>query len=151
MLIFGPQADQRFPLPVRAHHPGQTEHPQADLKAPVTSSLDVQVTEQNWHRHDAYLYGFALYQSGYYWEAHEIWEPVWMKCAPNSVERLLLQACIQLTNAALKQAMGKTKASARLYEISCDLLQEVLSRRGTAGSGRMLLGVDVRGLANQLK
>ncbi len=151
MLDFGPEVQQQFPMPVTAHRPGRTEHPTANLRAPVQSSLSVVVTAQNWQRHDAYLYGFVLYRSRYYWEAHEIWEPVWLTCAPNSLERLMLQACIQLANAALKEELGNTKAALRLYGISADLLREIVSRQTGERAQDVLLGIDVRELIQKIE
>ena len=151
MLDFGPEVQQQFPMPIAAHRPGRTKHPTENLRAPVQSSLDVVITTQNWQRHDAYLYGFVLYRSGYYWEAHEIWEPVWMNCAPNSLERLMLQACIQLANAALKQELNNAKAALRLYGISADLLREIVSRQTGERAQDALLGIDVRELIQQIE
>ena len=42
--------------------------------------------------------GLALYRAGYFWEAHEAWEPLWLAAPPNSRERALLQGLIQLAN-----------------------------------------------------
>ena len=33
----------------------------------------------------AFLYGLALHDGGFFWEAHEIWEAVWKACPPNVV------------------------------------------------------------------
>ena len=151
MLRFGPEVGLQVPLPARMHRPGVTPPHRDDIKAPVNSSLDAQVTEQNYRYHDAYLYGFQLYRSGYYWEAHEVWEPVWLKCRPNSKERLLLQACIQLANAALKHALGNQKASGRLYDISSGLIEEILSRQDNDNPEEELLGVDIQDLARQVR
>lgn len=70
--------------------------------------------------------GRALYEAGYFWEAHEAWEPVWMAAAPNSAERAGLQAMIQLANARLKLVMGQEGAVARILP----RLDEHLSRAG---------------------
>lgn len=150
MLSFGPEVRQQFPLPAIAHRPGRNDRPSEDLKLPVRASLDLPVTEENYHHHKAYLYGFALYRAGYYWEAHEIWEPVWMRCAPNSIERLVLQAIIQLANAALKASQGNAKASARLQAIALGLLREIRGRKSGAEIECRLLGVDIVDLQSQL-
>jgi len=66
--------------------------------------------------------GLALYRSGYFWEAHEAWEPLWLAARPNSRERAFLQALIQLANGRLKLAMGKIAAAARITALVADHL-----------------------------
>ncbi|MEM7750674.1 MAG: DUF309 domain-containing protein [Pseudomonadota bacterium] len=151
MLVFGPEIERHFPLPAFAHRPGQNNRPEEDLKAPVQDSVETRVTDNNWQQHGAYLYGFVLYRAGYYWEAHEVWEPVWMQCPPNSRERLLLQAIIQIANAGLKEALGNAQASARLQGIAVGQLKEILARRRSVDTGQPLLGIDVEALMEQLK
>jgi hypothetical protein len=65
----------------------------------------------HWQDNAAYLYGHRLLEAGFYWEAHEVWEAVWMNCRPNSTEKVLLQALIQQANARLKRKMGKVNAA----------------------------------------
>lgn len=151
MVSFGPEVRKSFPLPVWPHRLGENERPKEDLRSPVSSSLDLQLSSMNWASHDAYLYGFFLYRWGYYWEAHEIWEPVWMQCPPNSIERLLLQAIIQIANAALKESQHKTKAATRLQSIALELLREVIVRRNGACVSDSFLGVELEELEGQLQ
>ena len=70
----------------------------------------------------AWHYGLVLLEAGFYWEAHEVLEPVWMNAAEDSAERHLVQAVIQLANGALKIAMGRPKAAERLFDMVRDLL-----------------------------
>lgn len=62
----------------------------------------------------AWKTGLAYLDNGYFWEAHEVLEPVWLQAPPNSVERKFVQALIQLANANLKLSMGRPKATLRL-------------------------------------
>nr|WP_255553389.1 DUF309 domain-containing protein [Maritimibacter sp. DP1N21-5] len=73
--------------------------------------------------------GFAQYRAGFFWEAHEAWEPVWMDLPPNSPEKAEMAALIQLANARLKLAMDRPNAVARILP----LIDDHLSR---AGQGR---------------
>jgi len=68
---------------------------------------------------------------------------VWQRCTPNSRERLLVQAVIQLANALLKRRCGRAKACARLL-CECTGLLDELGRRGGQG---VEMGVDARALA----
>ncbi len=62
----------------------------------------------------AFRFGVDLYNAGFYWEAHEVWEPVWMALPPNSRERIACQALIQAANGCLKLRFGGAKAFVRL-------------------------------------
>ncbi len=55
-------------------------------------------------------------RDGFYWEAHELLEAVWVACAPNSAEKLYCQSVIQRANAALKQKLGQGQAADRILQ-----------------------------------
>ena len=59
--------------------------------------------------------GLYYFRHGYFWEAHEALEPVWMSL-PKGPDRERVQALIQLANAALKLRMGRERATQRLCE-----------------------------------
>ncbi|MBO6637790.1 MAG: DUF309 domain-containing protein [Roseitalea sp.] len=86
----------------------------------------------------AFIAGTDFFENGFFWEAHEVWEAVWMACPPNSAEHRFVQALIQLANAELKLAMDKPHAAMRLCAIAEGHLSEA------ALSGRKdVLGVSV--------
>ncbi len=82
------------------------------------------------HETQAWASGMAFLHEGFFWEAHEVLEAVWMVCPHNSPERLMVQAIIQRANAGLKQKMGKNKAARRLLDLSAKLHGEALDRAG---------------------
>lgn len=94
---------------------------------------------------DAWLAGWQYLRDGYYWEAHELFEPVWMQTAANSRERHLVQAAIQTANAALKEKMQRPRAVLRL----CDLAQAHLAACGPKGAA--LMGVSPGALDGLLR
>lgn len=63
---------------------------------------------------EAFRAGLQFFHSGYYWEAHEVLEPVWMVLPEGCVERRFVQGLIQLANGCLKLRMGRPKAALRL-------------------------------------
>ena len=71
-------------------------------------------SDADWADNQAYIYGFALLRAGCYWEAHEVWEPVWLASPPNGRARTLLRALIQTANAQLKLKMSRPRAVVRL-------------------------------------
>lgn len=135
---------QAFPLPVGRHLPGLGPRPEGGPVAAAAAAARNAFDPQDWQACEAYLYGFELLADGCFWEAHEVWEPVWMHCLPNSRERAVVQGLIQCANAALKSAMGRPGAARRLLGLATGLLEDV------AGPGPVL-GVDVARAAAALR
>ncbi len=108
-------SDRRFPrygfLPGVDPHP--RFHPEAHNPFPNEASADPLVVDQ-WRNNNHYLYGCDLFNHGYWWEAHEAWEAVWMGCRRDDTAARYLQALIQAANALLKARMGRPRALARL-------------------------------------
>lgn len=129
-----------IPLPARAHVPGSGSSPDMVPLEHAKSLAPPQTRAEDWQDNATYVYGHRLLEAGLYWEAHEVWEAVWMNCSPNSTEKVLLKALIQLANARLKRSMGKENAATRLESMVEALRQEVCARL----DGRPdLMGVSV--------
>ncbi len=110
-------------LPDRAYVPGQgPRHPEGafdHLRATARPGMSADALS----RSEAWRGGLWFLAHGYFWEAHEVIEPVWIALPPNSAERRMAQAVIQLANGALKLRMGRPGAAARLagqVEALCD-------------------------------
>ena len=112
-----------IPLPSHAYVPGRTpRHAEgafdvfhASVHGPLEETL-------------AWRAGWHFIEGGFFWEAHEVLEPVWLALPPNAPERKQVQAVIQTANAALKLEMGLPRAALRLCAIAGALLDD-------AGSG----------------
>lgn len=85
----------------------------------------------------AWQAGRAFLTEGFFWEAHEVLEAVWMAARPNSAEKCLVQGLIQIANARLKTRMGQPRAALRLRRLAERDLAEAF-RRG----GRTVLGLE---------
>ena len=107
-----------WPYPSNAHVPGRTPRPLESPAFDAAAAAPVYTVDRMWSQNTTYLYGIDLYNSGYFWEAHEVWEPVWMRSAGNSRERIVVQGLIQLSNACLKLLMERPEAAARLLVIA---------------------------------
>ncbi len=115
--------------PPHAYIPGLTaRHPEGLFDGLKTGLEDVPTDRLDETR--AWKYGLAFLQDGYFWEAHEVLEAVWMVCPPNAPEKLMVQALIQQANAALKRKMGRDRAAERLDAQSLALAQEAVERAG---------------------
>lgn len=134
-----------FPLPSCRHVPGSGSEPDRAPLEQVKATTPPTVTDTTWNEVPAYLYGIQLYANGYFWEAHEVWEPVWLATTPNSRERHLMAALIQLTNACLKLVMQLPNAASRLLQETADRLIDC-----GCGAGGFLMGIDIGSLARRV-
>lgn len=101
---------------------------------PATADMTDEIVPHQVATHLAFRYGADLYNAGFYWEAHEVWEPVWMALPPNSRERIACQALIQAANACLKLRFGGAKAFGRLAgEVARHAGEVTVSGPGAAG------------------
>ena len=137
-------------LPRVAHVPGTGSKPDRVPLDAAKALVPRQVSAVEWETNEPYRYGVRLCLEGFFWEAHEVWEAVWMACLPNGLERRLLRALIQLANAALKLRMGRINAAARLLAEADELLRDC----DPGGGGSSLMGIDLgllrRGTADAL-
>lgn len=118
-------------LPPHAYIPGQTpRHPEGAFDA-LRASVHPGLTEASLAASPALAAGLRFLHAGYGWEAHEVLEPLWLACPPNSPARHLAQALIQLANARLKDRMAQPRAATRLRAIARRHLAEArLARPG---------------------
>lgn len=101
--------------------PGQTARPDPVLFDALCDTASVGDPLAS----DAWRAGTLWYDEGFFWEAHEMWEAVWMAALPNSAARLLAQAAIQMANLRLKAAMGQPRAAVRIHDRAARLVTEL--------------------------
>ncbi|WP_245409773.1 DUF309 domain-containing protein [Pararhizobium haloflavum] len=136
-----------WPLPGEPYLPGLTARPSGADDVHRVADLAPDPTDaQAWRANAPYLAGFRLYNAGFGWEAHEVWEPVWMHARSHSAERYMVQGLIQLANARLKWTMGRTNASVRLAGIA----RECLLQARFASTDALVMGVDLEKLVMTL-
>lgn len=124
--------------PAHAYVPGETlRHPEGAFDA-IRDSVTPGLAPEALAATEAWRTGLRWLEEGYYWEAHEVLEPVWMAAPPNAPERHLVRAVIQCANARLKRRMGRENAARRLEALVAGLLDEC------ALSGRSrVMGLDL--------
>lgn len=113
-----------WPLPSHKHLPGINCRPDDGFLERIAESAPPVTDPAKAHENGVWLYGLKLVRAGFYWEAHEVLEPVWFNCRPNSCERHFVQGIIQYANAALKRDMGRENAARRLSDIALGLLRD---------------------------
>jgi len=124
-------------LPSRAYVPGRTQrHPEGAFDT-LRATACPGMTEDQLAASPALAAGLRYLHAGFHWEAHEVLEPVWLACPPNSAARRMVQALIQIANARLKDRMDRPAAAARLRGLAAAQLAE--ARQTRAGP---ILGLD---------
>ena len=96
-----PRLATNLEFPRYAFVPGRNTHPHR--AQPGAHGLAEPVDEPT-----AIRFGVDLFNHGYFWEAHEVWEKPWHQAAAGSDRKLFLQALIRLAAAALKLRVGST-------------------------------------------
>lgn len=89
--------------------------------------------------------GADLFDAGFWWEAHEVWEGVWVGLPKGTAERGLLQALVQAAAYQIKVRDGLPDAAERLRQRALGRLDE-----GMAAHGDVLHGLDLRRLREDL-
>ena len=118
--------------PDHAYLPGKnTRHPEGVFD-PIKSQVPTEITFETILESTPYLVGLELAKDGFFWETHEVLEPIWMAAAESSNEKLHIQALIQLANAGLKKKLGWGKAFDRLCVQADDLHARVIREQGVS-------------------
>ncbi|MBH0200795.1 MAG: DUF309 domain-containing protein [Nitrospira sp.] len=118
------------PFPSYRYIPGQTPHPRRNPRGHSHGQPEPRpelFPAAQWERSDDYRYGIDLYNFGYWWESHEIFEGLWHAAGRDSVQGNFFQSLIQLAAANLKRFMGHDAAAQRLVHAGIIRLQNVPS------------------------
>jgi hypothetical protein len=133
-------APQRYTtrtLPSYRHVPGSTPHPTRDpdghsyVRASEVSGTSgvsggpgesggplPDLNTSDWRHCEAYLFGIDLFNLGYWWEAHEVLEGLWLAAGTRSQAGHVLQALILCAAAHLKAESDSADSAARLFDHS---------------------------------
>lgn len=104
------------PLPPYTYVPGKSPHPLRDPAGhmyghPVEPPEPID--ETTWSRNRASLHGLELFNAGYYWEAHEVWEGLWHAHGREGVVAEFLKGLIKLAAAGVKAYEGREEGVRR--------------------------------------
>lgn len=121
--------------PTHAYIPGKTpRHTEGAFDA-VRKTAHEGLSSDQLAKSDAFRLGLHYLDAGFYWEAHEVFEPVWMVLPEQSREREFVQGLIQIANGYLKLKMQRPKAVVRLVIIARKLIPYEV--------GGTVMGVDL--------
>lgn len=118
----------RRPFPDYAYLPGRDPHPTRDPDGHSHNKASPVVGEFNperWHECEEYLYAIDLFNHGYYWEAHESFEAVWIAAGRKTRPGLFVQCLLQIGVGLLKQRQGQYHAAKRMWQSGLEKLHGV--------------------------
>ncbi len=128
-----------IPFPPYAFLPGQHPHPRNHPRGHSHGNAESRggLPESQWTENQAFLHGVDLYNFGYFWEAHEVWEGLWRASSDNPERTHIYKALIQWSAACLHLKMGKSEAFQ-------NVARRALGHWGKArGGARFFMGLDV--------
>jgi hypothetical protein len=148
-----------IPLPQWAYVPGETQAAgegygaDADYETLAQVKLLVPAAFRGYvpARHPALRYGIMLNDRGYFWEAREILETVWAAAPQGGRERILLRACILISNGNLRLRMAKFGSAGRMFAEALQELRALGLRKATASGDGFADGFPIDTLAALLK
>jgi hypothetical protein len=154
----------RRPLPPYSYVPGLFPHPMSDERGhsfghqePPAQPLDPATYRQN----ETYGYALDLFNHGFYWEAHEVWESLWHACGRRGPTADFLKGLIKLAAAGVKAREGRA-AGVRQHALRAAELFRGAEQGGTAlvDADGMIFGMptsklitaadDIAGYADEL-
>ena len=136
------------PFPAYAYLPGRHPHPTRDPEGhsfgepPETPDPP---DPDRWRGCGDYLYGIDLFNHGFYWEAHEAWEGLWVACGREGATATFLQGLINLAAAGFKARWGNVRGLRANAGTALRLFRSASKELGTQGMRHM--GLDLRALA----
>ena len=145
------------PFPAYAFVPGRHPHPVTDPRGhsfghpqTVPEPLDSQCPGKSIE----FLFAVDLFNAGYYWEAHEAWEGLWIAAGRKGVIADFLKSLIKLAAAGVKAREGQINGVQRHARRAEELLRSIQTERPTDNCNFCGLNLDhlilgVRSLAEQ--
>jgi hypothetical protein len=100
-------------FPPYAYLPGRYPHPVRDLEGHSYGQETATVASGALLDTDVFRWGADLFNHGYYWEAHEVWEPLWQAADRSEPLSLLLKGLILLAATGVKVREGEGAAALR--------------------------------------
>jgi len=137
-------------FPRYMHEPGKTPHPYRHEDGhshgqpePTVAPLD----PADCFESEAYLFGFDLFNHGYFWEAHVWWESLWHAHGRKGEIADLLRALIRLAAAGVKARAQVPGGIRKHCRATAGILEDIRERTGAA----VFVGIHLEELATQAR
>jgi hypothetical protein len=115
-------------FPPYAFVPGTHPHPTSDLDGHsfgMPGSNPDRIDPENPQRSRDYLAAIDLFNAGFYWEAHETWEGLWVASGKTGIVADFLKGLIKLAAAGVKARAGRLVGVQRHARRAHELFQSV--------------------------
>lgn len=129
-------------LPPYTYVPGHAAHPVSHPNGHARNRS----LPSTWSLRDHFRWGQRLFEHGYYWEAHEAWEPIWLEMGRTSGDALIVKGLIKLAASGVKcregNAAGAIRHATRALELlrstpGCDLFEDCDLNAAQESAGRV--------------
>lgn len=123
-----PHRYTKRPFPSYRFVPGRTPHPIRDPNGHSYNKPPVPLTPfdpEEWRACEEYLYGIDLFNYGYWWEAHEALEAVWVAAGRRTETGLFLKGLIQVAAAHLKRSQGSHEVALRKAQAGLEKMKRI--------------------------
>jgi hypothetical protein len=137
-------------FPPYAYLPGRTPHPTRDPDGHsygASHEAPAPPDPTQWRACGDYLYGIDLFNHGFYWEAHEAWEGLWVACGRRGATATFLQGLINLAAAGFKARWDNARGLAANAETARRLFSAAAREIGPGA--KCYMGLDVPALADR--
>ncbi len=124
-----------FPFPAYTYVPGKQPHPFSDPRGHrFGHDLPPETTNAaSFASSIRFRLGIDLFNHGYYWEAHEIWETCWREVGPPTATGRFLKALIQWAVVGVKALQGQPENMAKHAHRAVELLENLVDQESLAG------------------
>jgi predicted metal-dependent hydrolase/ribosome biogenesis protein Tsr3 len=146
-----PPAPSRFvpdiAFPPYTFVPGRTPHPVSDPAGHLFGKPmepPPPLDPPRWQENRAYLFGVDLFNHGYYWEAHEVWEGLWRAAGRTGQIADCLKGLIKLAAAGVKVRQGQPRSIASHAAGAANHFRDIARQLG--GERADYLGLRLRDL-----
>lgn len=122
-----PRYAPEWPFPPYAYISGRHPHPIRDPQGHSFGQEETPISppeRQEIVSHPQFLFGVDLFNYGFYWEAHEVWEGLWHACGRRGALADFLKALIKLAAAGVKAREGKPVGVTRHAERARELFAQ---------------------------
>jgi hypothetical protein len=132
-------------LPSYSYVPGRSPHPFSDARGHSYGgkpALPAAMDAAAWQACRPYLYGIDLFNHGYYWEAHEVWEGLWKACGRRGVTADVLKGLIKLAAAGVKLREGRRAGVVSHSQRAATLFRQVKGQSASVSGQYVGLNLD---------
>lgn len=142
-----PRYAPETPFPPYTYVPGRAPHPVTDPRGHMFGAPPEPIepsAAEDWSGCRTYRYAIDLFNHGFYWEAHEVWERLWIAAGRRGVAADFLKGLIKLAAAGVKVREGNRAGAGRHLARAVQLFQQTIQSQ--QDPGQRDFGLDLRKL-----